>query len=309
MGETSREANHTYFKGKQEELEVALSTAVRAAVSSLHPDPILFVSQHLAAAAAKAAGSGADIPPGGTAPPGAPTAPALAVTASHVAEIINTLRFTPSHQDQQSPPRPSVVELAVGQTSSGPVTHEGGVVIQGGPSGSLWLRVGCDDCPTGQAPALTAPVMDTLRGYVEHAIEMLQRGGGTGSGVTSIHCAVALRASTVSLSLRPNRDRQCARQCPERPMPLCLRPSPSAQAKAPDAPVLAPQPNRPSQSARCSCACAPARPPQPRRPMPACQLPSWSVRPQHDRQRQSAQCPRAIAQPNPGFRPALCAKC
>lgn len=211
MGETSREAYHTYFKAKQDELEVALSTAVRAAVSGLHPDPILFVSEHLAAAAARVTGGGGDIASGaagGAAQSCAPAASALPVTAAHVAEVVGKLRFTPSYDSQHTPTRPSAEELAEGATSSGPVVYDGGIVVQGGPASSLWLRIGCVDHPHGYAP-LSSPVMDWVRGFVEHLVAMLQQGGGTGAGpvITTIYCAVALRASSASTLIAKARAR------------------------------------------------------------------------------------------------------
>ena len=62
------------------------------------------------------------------------------------------------------PPRPSEAELARGETLLGPLVKDGGVVVQGGPFGSTWLRAGCLRVPWHT-------LWRTLKAYVEALLE------------------------------------------------------------------------------------------------------------------------------------------
>jgi len=194
----SRESSLSYFKTKQEELEVALSTAVRAAVSELHPDPILYVSQHLAAAAAaKSAGNSVGASASGVSAAAlATSASARDVTTEHVAEVVGMLGFNFQYAGQLVPPRPTTEEVAAGATVTGPLVSHGGVIVQGGPFGSVWLRVGAD----GSGAVVDVPwltMMENLKCYVEHTIAMQRAKSDAGKIPSAIYCAVPLGASQV----------------------------------------------------------------------------------------------------------------
>jgi len=185
MSEAARESHLAYFKSKQEDLEIALSTALRAAVSGLHPDPILFVSQHLAETAAKAAGYAAE-----PTPPPPPAAP----PANKASQLLATLSFKPQFGGQLMPPRPSAKEIAAGMTSVGPVAQDGGIIFQGGPFGSVWLRIGYAEGAAVGRGLVASFQMEIVKSYIEHAMTVQLEKAKAGKMPSAIYCAIAYRA-------------------------------------------------------------------------------------------------------------------
>jgi len=74
---------------------------------------------------------------------------------------LDDLKFKPIHVGQLGPPRPSPAETRDGTTVTGRLLVRNGAVVQRGPFGSLWLRLGCvgREVPS---PEVMLSLLDTL---------------------------------------------------------------------------------------------------------------------------------------------------
>ena len=144
-----------YFAEHATTLEGELSTVLEMVMSSRPADPALAIAKLLTERRQAALAR--------------PEAAAIDAAIAALGE------YKSAFSGQLAPPAPSAAELGAGATPCGSVQTLGGVVLQRGPYGGLWLRVGC---VAEVAATLAWPAAQAVASHVLARARESGRGGG-----------------------------------------------------------------------------------------------------------------------------------